>query len=110
VAEYRRVFDHAGFFFARGGAGQLQLNQEKPDSLVTTAALLKLSEREGTMHWYWWLLIVWVVTGLLALVMEFRDNAAMRENVGWAEVWPVLLGPLWLLSKLHDWLLVLQKR
>jgi hypothetical protein len=56
------------------------------------------------MGWYWWLLIGWVISGLLALLMEFRDKPAMRENVGWGEVWPVILGPVWLVIKLLEWL------
>ncbi|MCI0380145.1 MAG: hypothetical protein L0215_21380 [Gemmataceae bacterium] len=56
------------------------------------------------MAWYWWLIIGWAVCGLLALVMEFRDKPAMRENVGLAEVWPVFLGPLWLVMKLWEWI------
>ncbi|MCI0740478.1 MAG: hypothetical protein L0Y72_15635 [Gemmataceae bacterium] len=56
------------------------------------------------MAWYWWLIIGWAVCGLLALVMEFRDKPAMRENVGLAELWPVVLGPLWLAKKLWEWI------
>jgi hypothetical protein len=61
--------------------------------------------KTGNMQWYWWLFIGWGLTGLVALAMEFRDKPAMRENVGWAEVWPVVLGPLWLMIKLCEWLL-----
>ena len=61
------------------------------------------------MQWYWWLIIAWVVSGSLALVMEFRDKPAMRVNVGWAEVWPVFLGPLWLLIKIYEWMLAPQR-
>jgi hypothetical protein len=57
----------------------------------------------GKMNLFLWLLIGWVVCGLLALIMEFRDKPAMRENVGLAEVWPVILGPLWLILKLAEW-------
>jgi hypothetical protein len=67
------------------------------------ALLAKPSEREGKMAWYWWLIIGWVVSGFVALAMEFRDKPAMRENVGWAEVWPVFSGPLWLMIKLLEW-------
>ena len=62
------------------------------------------------MAWYWWLLIGWVLCGLLALVMEFRDKPAMRENVGLAETWPTILGPVWLAIKLCEWLLAPAKR
>jgi len=55
------------------------------------------------MAWYWWLLIGWVVSGLVALGMEFRDKPGMRLNIGWPEVWPVILGPLWLMVKLWEW-------
>jgi hypothetical protein len=58
------------------------------------------------MEWYWWLIVGWVLSGFIALVMEFRDNAAMRENVGWAEVWPTITGPLWLMVKLWEWIVV----
>jgi hypothetical protein len=61
------------------------------------------------MAWYWWLLIGWVLCGVLALVMEFRDKPAMRENVGFEETWPVLLGPVWLTIKLGEWLLATGK-
>ncbi len=54
------------------------------------------------MEWYWWLIIGWGLSGLLALAMAFRDTPAMRENVGVAEVWPVILGPGWLMIKLWD--------
>jgi hypothetical protein len=61
------------------------------------------------MEWYWWLIIGWMLSGFIALAMEFRDNAAMRENVGWAEVWPVAVGPLWLMLKLWEWVVVGRK-
>ncbi len=57
------------------------------------------------MEWYWWFIMGWGFWGLLALAMEFRDKPAMRENIGWAEVWPVILGPLWLMLKLSEWLM-----
>jgi hypothetical protein len=57
------------------------------------------------MAWYSWVLLGWVVSGLLALAMEFRDKPAMRENIGWADVWQVILGPIWLLRKVWEWLL-----
>jgi hypothetical protein len=57
------------------------------------------------MAWYVWLIIGWALCGLLALAMEFRDKPAMRENVGWAETWPAILGPLWLTIKLYEWVL-----
>lgn len=52
------------------------------------------------MEWYWWVMIGWVLCGFVALGLAFRDTPAMRENIGWAEVWPVILGPLWLMIKL----------
>jgi hypothetical protein len=55
------------------------------------------------MEWYWWVSIGWVLSGFVALAMEFRDNPAMRENVGWPEVWPVVLGPAWMVVKLWQW-------
>lgn len=55
------------------------------------------------MDWQWWVVIGWALSGLLALAMEFRDKPAMRINIGWAEVWPVILGPFWLLIKLAEW-------
>ena len=58
------------------------------------------------MEWYWWLIIGWVVAGLLALAMQFRDYPAMRENVGFEELWPVILGPFWLFFKVVQWLIV----
>ncbi len=54
-------------------------------------------------EWYWWVLIGWFVSGLLAFAMDFRDKPALRENIGWAEFWPVILGPFWLLAKLWEW-------
>jgi hypothetical protein len=62
------------------------------------------------MAWYWWLIIGWCLSGLIALAMEFRDKPAMRENVGWEEVWPTILGPLWLIVKSLDWFLQRQTR
>lgn len=53
----------------------------------------------------WMFIVGWLVCGLLALAMEFRDKPAMRENVGWAETWPTILGPIWLLIKLYEWIL-----
>jgi len=55
------------------------------------------------MAWYFWLLIGWVLSGFIALAMEIRDNSAMRENIGWAESWPTILGPFWLMMKLWQW-------
>jgi hypothetical protein len=55
------------------------------------------------MEWYFWLIIVWVIAGFIALAMEFRDKPAMRINVGWAETWPTVLGPIWLIIKLWQW-------
>jgi hypothetical protein len=57
------------------------------------------------MEWYWWVIIGWVVTGFIALGMQMRDHPAMRENIGWAEVWPVIFGPGWLVVKLWEWCL-----
>ena len=54
------------------------------------------------MEWYWWLIIGWGVSGLLALALAFRDTPAMQENVGWTEVWPTILGPFWLIKKTTD--------
>jgi len=62
------------------------------------------------MEWYWWLAIGWVASGLLALALAFRDTPAMRENVGWAEVWPTILGPVWLIKKTIDWFRETAKR
>ncbi len=62
------------------------------------------------MAWYWWLIIGWGLSGLLALAMEFRDKPAMRENIGWAEVWPVIMGPMWLMLKLWEWFLAPERR
>jgi hypothetical protein len=58
------------------------------------------------MEWYFWFLIAWVLCGLAALGMQFRDRPAMRENIGWAEFWPTVLGPVWLAIKLWDWLVI----
>lgn len=58
------------------------------------------------MAWYFWLIIVWALCGFVALGMQFRDRPTMRENVGWAEVWPTVLGPVWLLIKSWEWLVV----
>jgi hypothetical protein len=60
------------------------------------------------MEWYWWLLIVWVISGIVALGLEFRSNLAMRENVGLADVWPVIFGPGWLTIKL--WQLIMMPK
>lgn len=54
------------------------------------------------MEWYWWVLFGWVISGLLALALAFRDTPAMRINVGWEEVWPTILGPFWLVLKVRD--------
>jgi hypothetical protein len=58
------------------------------------------------MEWYWWVLIIgsWIVCGILAFVMEFRTNAAMRDNIDWYQVWCILLGPLWLTLKVWQWM------
>jgi len=58
------------------------------------------------MAWYWWVLLTWLVTGAIALAMEFRDKPAMRINVGFAELWPTLLGPIWLGLKVLQWMSV----
>lgn len=56
------------------------------------------------METYIWMgIAVWLMTGVIALLMDIYDTPAMRENIGWAEVWPVLLGPLWLFAKLGSW-------
>lgn len=55
------------------------------------------------MAWYWWLITAWLLSGMIALAMQFRDQPAMRINVGWAELWPFFLGPLWLARKLWEW-------
>jgi len=68
-----------------------------------TASLAKPAEREETMAWYFWVMIGWGLSGLIALAMEFHDNPSMRVNIGWAEVWPVVLGPVWLLFKVWEW-------
>jgi hypothetical protein len=57
------------------------------------------------MEWYWWALIGWLLSGMLALVMDIRDHPAMQENIGWAEAWPVIFGPGWLMFKLWEWYL-----
>jgi hypothetical protein len=57
------------------------------------------------MEWYFWLIIAWVISGIVALGLEFRSNSAMRENVGLADVWPVIFGPGWLALKL--WQLIM---
>jgi hypothetical protein len=62
------------------------------------------------MAWYLWLIIGWVLCGLVALAMEFRDKPAMRENVGLEETWPAILGTGWLTIKLCEWLLATGKR
>ena len=57
------------------------------------------------MGWYWWILIIsWPLSGFLALVLNICDHPAQRENIGWAETWPVIFGPLWLAVKLWQWL------
>ena len=58
------------------------------------------------MAWYFWLLIAWLLCGFVALSMQFRDRPDMQENVGWAEVWPTVLGPVWLTIKVWEWLVV----
>jgi hypothetical protein len=64
----------------------------------------RMHEKESEkMEWYWWLAIGWAASGLLALALAFRDTPAMRENIGWAEVWPTILGPFWLMKKTSDW-------
>lgn len=56
------------------------------------------------MATYVWMgLAVWLLTGFIALGMNIYDHPKMQENIGWAEVWPVLLGPFWLLGKLGSW-------
>lgn len=56
------------------------------------------------MPWYGWVMSGWALTGAIALAMEFRDKPAMRVNVGFAELWPVMLGPLWLGVKVLQWI------
>lgn len=58
------------------------------------------------MEWYWWIPIIWLICGAAALVMEFRDDPAMRENVGLKETWRVILGPLWLAVKVWQWAVI----
>jgi hypothetical protein len=56
------------------------------------------------MEMYIWLAIAgWLLTGLIALGMDIYEHPAMRENIGWAEVWPMMFGPMWLLAKLGSW-------
>ena len=55
------------------------------------------------MQWYWWALICWVLSGTVALAMDFRDRPEMRENIGWSDVAPAILGPLWLIFKMWEW-------
>ena len=62
------------------------------------------------MAWYFWLIIAWVISGIVALGLEFRSNAAMRENVGFADVWPVMLGPGWLAIKLWQLIMAPESR
>jgi hypothetical protein len=76
----------------------------KQSATELTAALVKPLEREQKMEWYWWLIIGWVLSGFVALAMEFRDKPAMRINVGWMEVWPTVLGPIWLTLKIGQWI------
>jgi hypothetical protein len=56
------------------------------------------------MAWYWWLAIVWPFFGAAALFMNIRDNPRMQENVGLAEVWPVIFGPFWFIAKCWQWI------
>jgi hypothetical protein len=42
------------------------------------------------------------LSGFIALAMNIRDHPAMQSNIGWAEVWPVIFGPFWLMLKLWD--------
>lgn len=51
------------------------------------------------MAWYWWLIIGWALCGAIAFCLEFRTNQSMRENIGANEVWPMALGPFWLIHK-----------
>lgn len=51
------------------------------------------------MEWYWFVLILWPICGFVALVMDIRDNPRMQENIGLAEIWPAVFGPLWLAVK-----------
>ena len=74
--------------------------------LLPSSTLVDSSDRERAMlldYWYLWVFIGWVVCGLLAFAMDFRDKPALRENIGWAEFWPVILGPLWLTAKVWEW-------
>ena len=52
------------------------------------------------MQWYWYACISWALSGLIALAMDIYDQPAKQENVGWAEVWPAIFGPGWLMVKL----------
>jgi hypothetical protein len=48
----------------------------------------------------WVLVIGWPLTGLIALGMDIYDHPAKQENIGWADTWPVIAGPMWLVIKL----------
>lgn len=56
------------------------------------------------MNWYWWVLMVWPIFGMAALAMNMRDNPRMQENIGWAEVWPIIFGPFWFFLKSMQWM------
>jgi hypothetical protein len=51
--------------------------------------------------WVW--IGCWLLAGVMALCMNIYEHPALQENIGWAEVWPVLFGPLWLFVKLGSW-------
>jgi len=58
------------------------------------------------MEWYMWTLVIgWPLAGLIALAMDIHDYPAKQENIGWADVWPVITGPMWLMIKLWTWYL-----
>jgi hypothetical protein len=60
------------------------------------------------MEWYYWLLIVWPILGGIALVLHILRTPAQQENIGMADAWPVVFGPIWLLTEV--WQLALGSR
>ena len=58
------------------------------------------------MEWYIGGAVGWILCGFIALVMNIRDHPRMQENIGGADIWPVIFGPFWLLVKLWQWIFI----
>jgi hypothetical protein len=52
------------------------------------------------MAWYWWLVIGWILSAILGMALQIRDNPRLRENISMDDAWPMAFGPVFLMVKL----------